>query len=340
MPVLWREIQRQNFTNWHSLALYLELDRATQERLIKAPSFPLNLPRRLAAKIVKHDLDDPILKQFLPLQEEEEFAPGFFADPVEDDSFLKGKRLLQKYRGRVLIVTTGRCAMNCRFCFRQHFPYGIDDKEFSEALLHIKGDPSISEVILSGGDPLSLSTERLSALCYSLQEIPHVKRLRFHTRFPIGIPERIDEKFLSLLASLKLQSIFALHVNCIQELDQEIIDSLKPIQRLGIPLVSQTVLLKGVNDSTEALYRLFEFLIDRGIMPYYLHQLDRVQGAARFEVEESRGIQLIEELRALLPGYAVPRYVKEVPHAPSKAPVVSCNQRLATKGHREGLGSE
>lgn len=309
----WRIIQKENFTDWAELAAFLELP--SDQPILKKSRFPLNLPRRLAAKITKRRFDDPILRQFLPLQEE--LLPSGQKDPVLDGSFQKTACLLHKYKGRMLIIATGACAMNCRFCFRQNYAYE-GGSDFAKELALLRADSTIDEVLLSGGDPLSLSNERLAALLQGLSTIPHVKRVRFHTRFPIGIPERIDDEFLQILAASPQQIVFALHINCAEELDPEIIDALKKIARLGIPLLTQTTLLKGVNDSVPALKKLFLHLVNNGLIPYYLHQLDLVQGAAHFEVPLAEGQALMKALHAELPGYALPRFVKEEPFASGK----------------------
>lgn len=316
--VLWRSIQKENFTDWKKLANFLELNEEQRAQIYTHTKFPLNLPVRLAEKMVKGTLDDPILWQFLPLILEKVQAEGFAEDPVSDQSFRKTNKLLQKYQGRALLVTTGACAMNCRFCFRQNFEYATGDKLFEEELESMRQDPSLSEVILSGGDPLSLSNPILHHLFNHLDSIPHLKRLRFHTRFPIGIPERIDPDFLNMLEALRLQVIFVIHCNHPRELDKAVLEQLKKIQKLGIPVLSQTVLLKKVNDEAKTLKELFNLMVDHGIQPYYLHQLDKVAGAAHFEVEEEKGHALIEEIAAELPGYAIPRYVKEIPNRPCK----------------------
>lgn len=311
----WRQIQRQNFTDWKRLSAFLELDTA---HVLQHPDFPLNLPLRLAQKIKKNTFDDPILRQFLPTRAELKTVLGFNSDPIGDLSARKEKKLLHKYKGRALLVCTSACVMNCRFCFRQNFPYETQEKSFDAELQTIAKDPSISEIILSGGDPLSLSDQTLGSLISSLSKIPHLKKLRFHTRFPIGIPERINARFLDILESTHLQVVFVLHCNHPDELDKEVIASIKKIQFLGIPALNQTVLLKGVNDSVPILKMLMEKLTDSGIIPYYLHQLDKVQGAAHFEVSEEKGVSLVQQLSCELPGYAVPRYVKEILGEPGK----------------------
>lgn len=318
---MWRAIQRKNITSVTSLLSYLEMPEDLSLRIAKKRPFILNLPERLAAKIKKATLNDPILRQFVPLIEETENPLGFVSDPVCDVDFKKTSRLLQKYQGRALLVTTGACAMHCRYCFRQNYDYQVSSKEFGEELRLIEEDSSLHEVILSGGDPLSLSNDRLRELLISIDAIPHIKKIRFHTRFPIGIPERIDEGFLQLLSEIKAQVWFVIHSNHPLELDADVCQALKKVRCLGIPVLNQSVLLKGVNDSVEVLKELCEKLVDNGIAPYYIHQLDRVAGTAHFEVEESRGKQLIIDLAAQLPGYAVPRYVREIPHEANKMPI-------------------
>jgi lysine 2,3-aminomutase len=316
--VAWRQIQRQNFTCWKKLAKFLELDAVYFPEILKDSHFPLNLPLRLAQKIQKNTLDDPILLQFLPLEKEKENTSQFLEDPVGDNEARKTGKLLQKYEGRALLLCTSSCAMNCRFCFRQNYDYQIQNKEFEEEIELIRQDSSLTEIILSGGDPLSLSNETLQSLIQRLDLIPHLQRLRFHTRFPIGIPERIDEEFLSILENTRLQVFFVIHSNHASELDSDVLAALKKIQRLGIPALSSSVLLRGVNNHVSALKELFEKLVDHGIVPYYLNQLDRVQGSAHFEVSIQEGKNLIAQLSKQLSGYAVPKYVKEMAGMTSK----------------------
>lgn len=316
----WREIQKNNFRDWKALKAFLRLDECPL--FFKHPLFPLNLPVRLAKKIEKGNVNDPILIQFLPKKREKDSAQeGYSLDPVSDRSFQKTPRLLHKYPGRVLLVVTGACAMHCRFCFRQHYPYNEGSMDFSKELQIIANDPSIYEVILSGGDPLSISDNRLSSLVKQLSDIPHLKILRFHTRFPVGIPERITPTFLTILANTPLQVVFVLHINHPKEFDEEIFKALKKIQSQGIPILTQTVLLRKVNDNLNTLKLLCLTSAKRGIIPYYLHQLDQVQGTLHFEVSKEKGVELIRDLRKALPGYAVPTYVQEIPHRLSKTEI-------------------
>ncbi|MBX9642077.1 MAG: KamA family radical SAM protein, partial [Mycobacteriaceae bacterium] len=229
-------------------------------------------------------------------------------------------KLLHKYEGRVLLLCSSACAMHCRYCFRRNFDYDVA-KQFDKELEWISNEPSVHEVILSGGDPLSLTDEALSDLLERLGAMPHIRKIRFHTRFPIGIPERIDEPFLKMIATLPQQVYFIIHCNHPRELDSEIFERLAALQQLGCIVLNQFVLLKGVNDTADTLHELCEVLSDHGILPYYLHQLDRVIGAAHFEVDESEGRRLISEVAKRLPGYAVPKYVREIAGEPYKTPL-------------------
>ncbi len=320
--LLWRQIQRENFTDWKKLLTYLELDLTAAESIVlQSSKFPLNIPKRLAQKIDRGNWEDPILCQFLPTLKEQEPSPLFVLNPIGDEESRKTSKLLHKYHGRALLVCTSACAMHCRFCFRQHFPYETEVKPFDKELEEIAKDPSLNEIILSGGDPLSMSNAQLERLFNDLGAISHLKKIRFHTRFPMGIPERIDEEFLQILKSCPKQVIFIVHCNHPKEFDADVFQSLKKVQKLGIPILTQSVLLKGINDDVATLQELFSLLVDNGILPYYLHQLDRVQGAAHFEVSEAKGLELMQQVATLLPGYALPKYVREIAGEPMKTPV-------------------
>ena len=313
---LWRQVQRGNFTRIGPLLEFLELP---QDQILLDAKFPLNLPRRLAEKIQKNTLDDPIFRQFVPLQEELKIDPRFVLDPVQDQTFCKTGKLLQKYNSRALLITTSACAMHCRFCFRQNFPYETEVVGFENELSLLREDTSIEEVILSGGDPLSLSDQTLSSIFSSLEEISHIKRIRFHTRFPIGIPERIDESFLRILSSSSKQIYFVIHCNHPKELDEDVLFALKKIALLGIPILNQSVLLKGVNDENQTLLQLSDTLASNGIIPYYLHSLDLVQGASHFHVSEEKALALVQFLQKNISGFAVPRLVREEAGKASKS---------------------
>lgn len=246
---------------------------------------------------------------------------GGLMDPVGDLAAQRLPGLLQKYHGRVLLVTTGACAVHCRYCFRRHYPYDTAPKTLAAwqpALDEIAADESISEVILSGGDPLTLKDSLLAALAERLAEIPHLRRLRVHTRLPLMIPERVNEELLAWLRGTRLSPVMVIHANHANELSGDAADAVQRLVAAGIPTLNQTVLLRGINDEVETLAALSERLLDLGAMPYYLHQLDRVAGALHFEVPQERGRELVAALRARLPGYAVPRYVQERPGETSK----------------------
>lgn len=317
-PPLWRLIQRDNFNHLGKLADFLELTADQKNQISRIQNFPLNLPYRLAQKMKKGTLDDPLFRQFVPLLDEEVMSLGFTEDPLEESKRRPSLKLLHKYHGRVLLLCTSSCAMNCRYCFRRHFDYEQGSKIFTNELNYIRDDTSIQEVILSGGDPLSLSNQSIESLLKEIFLINHVKKIRFHTRFPIGIPERIDEGLIEIFKEAPIQIIFVIHCNHPNELDDHLFNYISKIQKLGVVVLNQSVLLKDVNDNVETLFDLFKTLSDHGILPYYLHQLDRVQGAAHFEVSEEKGVELICQLRTLLPGYAVPRYDREDPEKLSK----------------------
>jgi EF-P beta-lysylation protein EpmB len=289
-----------------------------------AATFPLRVPRAFVHRMRKGDPADPLLRQVLPLGEELKDVPGYIRDPVGDMPSVAARGLLHKYEGRVLLITTGACGVHCRYCFRRHFPYTDETArtdEWREALEYLKADASIDEVILSGGDPLSLSDTRLAALARALEDIPHIERLRIHTRQPVVLPSRVDDALAAWLNACRLQKVVVLHVNHAREMDQAVRDACARLREAGVTLLNQTVLLRGVNDSADALSDLSEALFAGQVLPYYLNLLDPVAGAAHFDVSEPKALELMAALRARLPGYLVPKLVREVPGAPSKMPV-------------------
>lgn len=289
-----------------------------------AADFPLFAPRGFIARMRPGDPRDPLLRQVLPLEEELAAPPGFSHDAVGDGPATLVPGLLQKYASRALIVATGACAVHCRYCFRRAFPYADAPRSpatWHPALERLAADTSLHEVILSGGDPLTLIDAQLAELAERLATIGHVRRLRVHTRLPIMIPERVTDELLGWLRGTRLTPIMVVHANHPAEIDDHVAAALARLVDAGIPLLNQAVLLRGVNDDVETLIGLSERLVELRVMPYYLHQLDRVLGAAHFEVPEAVGRQLIEQLRARLPGYAVPQYVREMAGAASKVPL-------------------
>lgn len=289
--------------------------------LASAQDFSLRVPRGYVARMRKGDPRDPLLLQILPLAQEQLTVSGFTDDAVGDLAAMAVPGLLHKYHGRVLLVTTGACAVHCRYCFRRHFPYSDANpgtQQWEAALEYIRADTSIREVILSGGDPLTLSDQRLSSLVKLLEKIPHLKYLRIHTRLPIVLPERIDDALLNWLTGTRLKPIMVVHANHANEIDDNVRLALALLAGRGVSLLNQSVLLRSVNDSAQTLAELSEALFDAGVLPYYLHNLDRVSGAAHFEVDEASACQIMEQLRASLPGYLVPTRVREQQGAHSK----------------------
>jgi EF-P beta-lysylation protein EpmB len=293
-------------------------DRFSKEA---ASQFPLMVPRSFLARMTVGNPDDPLLRQILPLNDELQSVAGFVADAVSDSSFRTAPGLLHKYHGRALMIAAGSCAVNCRYCFRRHYPYGDEPRRLDDwepALEQLRADSSISELLLSGGDPLMLTDARLGQLIERLETVPHLKRLRIHSRLPIVLPDRVTDVLLELLTQSCLTPIVVVHSNHAAEVVADCEATLRRLVGAGITVLNQAVLLRGVNDSVDALADLSESLINAGVMPYYLHQLDRVAGTAHFEVDPAVGRRLIAELRTRLPGYAVPRYVQEIAGEPHK----------------------
>jgi L-lysine 2,3-aminomutase len=318
----WQDAMKDAVRDPAELCRLLELPPEMVERARSAArQFPIFVPRGFLARMRPGDVADPLLRQVLPLGDELVEVADFVADPVGDADAVRQPGLLHKYDGRVLLVTTGTCAVHCRYCFRRHFPYGETPRSLDDwrpAIEEIAADDSVHEVILSGGDPLTIVDRVLTELIDELEAIPHLQRLRIHTRLPIVIPERVTDEFVKLLRESRLTPIVVVHANHANELDGHVAAALARLADAGIVLLNQAVLLAGVNDSVEAQDALCERLVNLRVLPYYLHQLDRVAGAAHFEVPIKAGRLIVDVLRARLPGYAVPRYVQEVAGAPSK----------------------
>lgn len=318
----WKSALAAAIRDPRDLLAALGLDEAQlPEPLDPAPAFPLRVPLPFVARMRRADPHDPLLRQVLGLRRELESPPGFVRDPVGDIAAAARPGLLHKYQGRALIVATGACPVHCRYCFRRHFPYAearSGDAQWQQTLAHLAEDPTIHEVILSGGDPLSLDTDRLRRLTNGLRHIPHLRRLRLHTRMPVVLPQRIDDELLCWLHELPWPVALVIHANHANEFDLPLREALDRCRGAGTSLLNQSVLLRGVNDSEDALAALSEALFAAGVLPYYLHLLDRVQGAAHFEVAEAHARQLLEGLRRRLPGYLVPRLVRESAGAPYK----------------------
>lgn len=299
----------------------LELEHLECDPL-RDSSFRLLVPRAFVGKMRKRDATDPLLRQVLPLATEH--CVSGVMDPVGDLDAMTTPGLLHKYKGRALLVATGACAIHCRYCFRRHFPYSDSNpgkQDWKPALDYLSDNKEIQEVILSGGDPLMLSNARLERLLRALETVPHIKWLRIHSRIPVVLPSRIDHGLVALLQELRFRTTLVIHANHANELATEEFEVLERLGSCGITLLNQSVLLKGVNDSTTALVALSRKLFDAGVLPYYLHMLDPVQGALHFDVGQDRAVALLESARAELPGYLTPRLVREIPGESSKTAI-------------------
>ena len=318
---------RTYFTN--PLELLETLNLTPEQMLFSTEAvqdFHFKVPAAYVHKIHPGTPDDPLLRQIFPVQQELELTPGYTKDPLDEANSLSQPGLLQKYHGRALLLVTPGCAINCRYCFRRHYPYedkGHSWKQVEQNIELIKQDSSVSEVILSGGDPLSLSDSRFAELVKMLENIPHLKRLRIHTRFPVVEPERINEQFLNILAASQLRIIMVLHINHAQEIGLDNKKSILKLHKQQVTLLNQSVLLKGVNDNADTLAELSETLIDNHIVPYYLHMLDKIQGSAHFEVADDDAKIIYQQLRTKLSGYLLPRLVRETSGEKSKTPISS-----------------
>lgn len=324
-PDSWQNELAQAISDPATLLEMLDLPQTLlKPALAAARSFPLRVTHHYLGLIRRGDPHDPLLRQVLPLAEELGNSPGYVADPVGDRNAGLGHGLLQKYRGRALIVATGACAIHCRYCFRRDFPYAGETamRHWHTLPRTLAAMPETSEVILSGGDPLTLSDRRLKGLLDRLNDIPHLRRFRIHSRMPCVVPSRITSSLVDLLTASRLQTSMVLHCNHARELSPALREALGPLKQANVTLLNQSVLLKGVNDSVETLCELSEQLYDHGILPYYLHALDRVTGSAHFDLPDDKARALHRDLQNLLPGYLVPRLVREVAGAPSKTPLI------------------
>lgn len=324
-PPRWQQAWREAVRDPAELLSLLGLDGLADRVSAEATAqFPLRVPRGFIARMRHGDPDDPLLRQVLPLDDEMRPVPGFALDAVGDSTARAGTGVIQKYQGRSLLVATGSCAVHCRYCFRRHFPYAEETAArdgWREAVALIRADASIDEVLLSGGDPLSLATSKLAELTDALAGIPHLKRLRIHSRLPVVLPERVDDALVDWLAALPWPVAFVIHANHANEFDASVDAALSRLRQAGVQLLNQAVLLRGVNDSVDALADLSERCFAAGVLPYYLHQLDRVAGVAHFEIGDAQALALHAALAARLSGYLVPRLVREVPGDTGKRPL-------------------
>jgi EF-P beta-lysylation protein EpmB len=315
----WQQEMKQAIRSSLGLCEFLKIPPTAIN--VEENDFPVFVPRSFAARMNPGDPADPLLLQVIAQSQESLPIEGYEKDPNGEATAVLAAGVLRKYSSRALMITSGACAVHCRYCFRRHYPYSDSPsglEQWQSSLQAIAQDTNIEEVILSGGDPLVLSDQSIGQLLSALADIPHVKHVRFHTRTPVIIASRMTSTLLRHLKSTRLKVWFVIHSNHANELDGEVLAGLSKLQQIGIPVLNQAVLLRRVNDNEDALYALCKRLIDAQITPYYLHQLDEVAGAAHFYVSPDRGRELISAIRKRLPGYAVPRYVKEIAGEQSK----------------------
>ncbi len=320
-PDRWLDSMRRAIRSVSELRHLLGLPAAIGDR---ESSFPLFVTREFASRIEPGNPTDPLLLQVLPTAAENLHIPGFVSDPVGDLPASAAPGLLCKYERRALVITTGVCAIHCRYCFRREFDYSAaasSSDGWQTWIDQLQQNPEIDEVILSGGDPLTLTDSKFFRLVHAIESVAHVKRLRIHSRMPIVLPDRITRQWIERLRQSRLVPWMVVHCNHSREIDHSVANAIAQIIDAGIPVLNQAVLLKGVNDNVAVLEELCRRLIDLRVQPYYLHQLDRVQGAAHFAVPQATGRQLVVQLRERLPGYAVPTYVAEQAGKPSKTPL-------------------
>ena len=324
-PEKWQEILSDLITDPKELLANLKLDTAANPLAALAAKglaqFPLKVPRPFASRMEPGNWGDPLLRQVWPSSLEDVESASLSLDPLQETHFNKTPGLLQKYHGRVLLTAAPHCAVHCRYCFRRHFDYAANTpgrREWSEAIAYISENPDISEVILSGGDPLAAGDSYMAWLLAEVDRIPHVETIRIHSRLPVVIPQRVTAQLCSMLSELRSKSVFITHCNHAQEIDGEVKAALQAIRHAGSTLLNQAVLLRGVNDDAASLIKLSTTLFQSDVLPYYLHLPDRVTGTGHFIINESEALKLMESVRSHLPGYLVPQLVREDPGNNSK----------------------
>lgn len=323
----WQQQLADTIRDPQELCRLLQLDVNDFKRIHLAPAstthrqFPLRVPRAFLKRMQPGDMHDPLLLQVLPQAPEAIAELGYSTDPLAETQASPSPGIIHKYHGRALLMLTGACAIHCRYCFRRHFPYHehrLNQADWQASLAYLRNQTSIREVIYSGGDPLALGDEHLAWLTWELAAISHINTLRIHTRLPVVIPDRIDDACLEWLASSRLQVVVVIHCNHANEIDSAVAQAVARLRARGIIVLNQSVLLQGINDSVQALATLSKNLFKIGVLPYYLHLLDSVAGAHHFMVDIIRAKSVHNELQALLPGYLVPKLVREIPNAASK----------------------
>lgn len=318
----WQTLLRQSTCNLDELLDKVELDSQSLPACSHAAkNFAIRVPEPYLNRIEKGNPNDPLLLQVLPQSAEMERYPGYSNDPLEELDTNPAPGLIHKYKGRVLLILSGACAINCRYCFRRHFPYQenqLGSQQWQQVLQYLQNNQNITEVIFSGGDPLATPDKRLSSMIHDLEAITHIKRLRIHSRLPVVIPQRVTDTLCQTLASSRLSTVCVLHINHANEVDTQVAGSIAKLQAAKVTVLNQSVLLKGINDSVDCLKTLSETLFTCGVLPYYLFVLDPVHGAAHFDISDSDAIALMKELQTELPGYLVPKLAREIPGRPSK----------------------
>jgi EF-P beta-lysylation protein EpmB len=347
----WQKELANSFTTLHSLLEYLHIDPSSLPRtddinehqaLIKQTRiaskntittveqhsqartlFPMRVPRPFASLMQIGNWHDPLLQQVAPQQAEFIDKHGFVTDPLQEQ---KGPTagLIHKYKSRILLVVRGGCAVNCRYCFRRHFPYQdnhLGQAQYQSVIDYVQRDTRINEVIFSGGDPLMANDQQLSKLAKQVDDIAHVKRLRIHTRLPVVIPSRVNDELIAWLKSLRVKPVMVLHINHKNEIGEALREKTRMLTQAGVTLLNQSVLLKNINDNADIICELSEALFDANILPYYLHMFDPVKGASHFDVGKKVAIDIMAEAIKRLPGFLVPKLVQELPGQPGKTPI-------------------
>ncbi|MCQ9122252.1 EF-P beta-lysylation protein EpmB [Rodentibacter pneumotropicus] len=318
----WLAILKNAISDPQVLLKILDLPKKDFEYALNARTlFALRVPQPFVSKMEKGNPNDPLFLQVMCSDLEFVQAEGFSTDPLEEQNSNAVPNVLHKYQNRLLFMVKGGCAVNCRYCFRRHFPYDENPgnkKSWQQALDYIAEHTEIEEVIFSGGDPLMAKDHELTWLIKRLENLPHLQRLRIHTRLPVVIPQRITDEFCAILEKSRLQTVMVTHINHPNEIDELLAYAMKKLRNAGITLLNQSVLLKGINDDAQVLKNLSDKLFQIGILPYYLHLLDKVQGASHFLVGDNQAMAIYKTLQSLTSGYLVPKLAREIAGEPNK----------------------
>ena len=312
----WKQAMQQCYSDVDSLLAALGLTRQDMPEVLADATFPIRVPTTFVERMRYGDPHDPLLRQVLPLAEESKIDPAYMSDPLNEKQSVIQPGVIQKYDGRLLVILTGACAVHCRYCFRQHFPYNDHIKsrqQLAGVIQYVSQSPDVNEVILSGGDPLMLDDAKLALWLEALHNVPTIKRIRLHTRVPVVLPERFDQGCLQLLERVVDKGVMVIHSNHANELDEAVAGVITALRNQGWLVFNQAVLLAGINDDFKSQFQHNQRLIDIGVVPYYLHLLDKVAGSQHFDVEPNRAKQLYQQMLEQMPGYMVPRVVREVP---------------------------